>query len=59
MKGLVTTMAISERITIPRFDSGEEEACWRDANKSMVEENLLDAMRDGTARRRMPIHNPD
>ena len=36
---------------IPKFSSEEQEALWWDEHKATVEENLIAAMRDGTAQR--------
>ena len=38
-------------IRIPEFDNEAQEARWWDEHKALVEENLLQAMRDGTAQR--------
>ena len=37
------------RPKVPKFANEADEARWWDENKRMVEENLLRAMRDGTA----------
>lgn len=39
------------RPKVPKFANEADEARWWDAHKEMVEENLLQAMRDGTAQR--------
>ena len=41
----------AERPTAPKFATEAEEAKWWDDHKEMVEENLIQALRDGTARR--------
>jgi predicted DNA binding CopG/RHH family protein len=41
----------AERPKIPNFENEAKEARWWDDHKKMVEENLLQAMRDGTAQR--------
>ena len=41
----------SERPKVPKFKSEADEARWWDEHKAMVEENLIQAMRDGTAQR--------
>jgi len=38
-------------IQIPAFDNEAQEARWWDDHKALVEENLLQAMREGTAQR--------
>jgi hypothetical protein len=43
--------AKTERQKVPTFATEAEEAKWWDDHKDMVEENLIQAMRDGTARR--------
>ena len=42
--------AKAERLRVPEFASEAEEAKWWDDHKAMVEDNLIHAMRDGTAR---------
>lgn len=44
----------SERPKIPKFATEKEEAEWWDAHMDMVEEELIKAMRDGTAHRGGP-----
>ena len=45
-------MAAADReMKIPEFASEAEEARWRDEHQGLVEENLIAAMRDGTAQR--------
>jgi predicted DNA binding CopG/RHH family protein len=45
-------MARSDKeIKIPEFESEAQEACWWDEHRDLVEENLIAAMRDGTAQR--------
>ena len=39
------------RPKVPKFANEADEARWWDEHKKMVEENLLRAMRDGTAQR--------
>jgi hypothetical protein len=39
----------AERPKVPKFENEAEEARWWDDHKAMVEENLMQAMRDGTA----------
>jgi predicted DNA binding CopG/RHH family protein len=39
----------SERPTVPNFATEAEEAKWWDDNQDMVEEEMLKAIRDGTA----------
>ena len=41
----------ADRPKVPEFDSEAEEAKWWDDNRDMAEEELLKAMRDGTAQR--------
>jgi predicted DNA binding CopG/RHH family protein len=43
----------SERPKVPKFEREADEARWWDEHKAMVEENLILAMRDGTAKRGM------
>jgi hypothetical protein len=38
----------ADRIKVPRFATESEEAKWWDDRQSMVEENMIRAMRDGT-----------
>ena len=40
----------ADRPTAPKFVTEAEEAKWWDGHKEMVEENLIQAIRDGTAR---------
>jgi predicted DNA binding CopG/RHH family protein len=40
----------ADRPTAPKFATEAEEAKWWDGHKEMVEENLIQAIRDGTAR---------
>jgi predicted DNA binding CopG/RHH family protein len=43
-------MAATDRgVKIPEFESETQEASWWDEHKDMVEENLIAAMREGTA----------
>jgi predicted DNA binding CopG/RHH family protein len=42
---------IDKGIKIPEFESEAQEARWWDEHKNLVEENLIAAMRDGTAQR--------
>lgn len=46
-------MAITENVLtqVPEFGNEEQEAQWWDAHKEQVENQLVAAMRDGTARR--------
>jgi predicted DNA binding CopG/RHH family protein len=39
--------------TVPKFKSEEQEAKWWDDNRKKVEQNLLNAMTNGSARRGM------
>ena len=39
----------ADRPKAPAFDTEAEEAKWWDDHKDMVERNLIEAMRDGTA----------
>jgi predicted DNA binding CopG/RHH family protein len=49
---MVKKMAATDRgIKIPEFDSEAKEARWWDEHKDLVEEKLIEAMRDGTAQR--------
>ena len=41
----------AERPKVPKFENEAEEARWWDEHKAMVEESLMQAMRDGTAQR--------
>jgi predicted DNA binding CopG/RHH family protein len=41
----------ADRPKVPRFESEAAEALWWDENKRMIEVDLLQAMRDGTAQR--------
>jgi hypothetical protein len=41
----------ADRTKVPKFATEAEEAKWWDDHKEMVEENLIQAIRDGTARR--------
>ncbi len=41
----------AERPKVPKFENEAEEASWWDEHKAMVEESLMQAMRDGTAQR--------
>jgi predicted DNA binding CopG/RHH family protein len=41
----------AERPKIPKFKNEADEARWWDEHKKMVEENLLQALQDGTAQR--------
>jgi hypothetical protein len=38
-------------LVVPKFESDEKEAQWWDAHMDIVEENLSEAMRNGTAGR--------
>jgi predicted DNA binding CopG/RHH family protein len=41
----------ADRARVPKFGTESEEAKWWDDHKDMVEENLIQAMRDGTVLR--------
>jgi len=41
----------ADRLKIPTFENEAAEARWWDEHKAMVEKNLIQAMRDGTAQR--------
>ena len=41
----------ADRPRVPRFATEAEEAKWWDDHKEMVEDNLIQSIRDGTARR--------
>ena len=41
----------AERPKVPKFSTEAEEAKWWDDHQEMVEENLIRAIKDGTARR--------
>ena len=43
--------AKAARVKVPKFGTESEEAKWWDDHKDMVEENLIQAMRDGTVQR--------
>ena len=43
--------AADGEMKIPEFESETEEARWWDEHRDLVEENLIGAMRDGTAQR--------
>ena len=43
--------ATDKEIKIPEFESEAQEARWWDEHQDLVEENLIRAMRDGTAQR--------
>lgn len=43
--------AKADRVKVPKFRTESEEARWWDDHKDMVEENLIQAMRDGTVLR--------
>ena len=43
--------AKARRPTVPKFETEAEEAQWWDGQKKMVEEQLVQAMRDGSAKR--------
>jgi len=43
--------AKADRPKVPKFATEMEEAKWWDHHKDMVEENLIQAMRDGTVQR--------
>ena len=43
--------AKADRVKVPKFATESEEAKWWDDHKGMVEENLIQAMRDGTVQR--------
>jgi len=47
----MTMQTKADRTKVPNFASEAEEAKWWDDHKEMVEENLIQAIRDGTARR--------
>jgi predicted DNA binding CopG/RHH family protein len=47
----MTMPSKADRPTAPKFTTEAEEAKWWDGHKEMVEENLIQAIRDGTARR--------
>jgi predicted DNA binding CopG/RHH family protein len=47
----MTMPAKADRPKVPKFLTESEEAKWWDDHKHMVEENLIQAMRDGTASR--------
>lgn len=38
-------------VEIPEFESEAQEAAWWDDHKALAEENLFDAMRNGTAQK--------
>jgi predicted DNA binding CopG/RHH family protein len=38
----------ADRVKVPKFRTESEEAKWWDDHKGMVEENLIQAMQDGT-----------
>jgi predicted DNA binding CopG/RHH family protein len=44
-------MATDRGIKVPEFESEAQEARWWNEHKDLVEENLIEAMRDGTAKR--------
>jgi predicted DNA binding CopG/RHH family protein len=44
----MTTKA--DRVKVPQFGTEAEEAKWWDDRREMVEENLIEAIRSGTAR---------
>ena len=46
----MTMQSKADRPTAPKFATEAEEAKWWDGHKEMVEENLIQAIRDGTAR---------
>ena len=49
---MVKNMAATDRgIKVPEFESEAQEARWWEEHKDLVEENLIEAMRDGTAQR--------
>ena len=41
----------ADRPKVPKFATEAEEAKWWDDHKEMVEDNLIQSIRDGTARR--------
>ncbi len=43
------TQTKADRPKVPRFKTEAEEARWWDNHKEMIEENLLEALRNGTA----------
>jgi predicted DNA binding CopG/RHH family protein len=45
----------SERPKVPKFETEKEEAEWWDAHMDMVGQELLKAMKDGTAHRGGPL----
>jgi predicted DNA binding CopG/RHH family protein len=47
----MTMPAKADRSRVPKFATEAEEAKWWDDHKDMVEENLIQAIKDGTARR--------
>jgi predicted DNA binding CopG/RHH family protein len=47
----MTVQTKADRTKVPKFATEAEEARWWDEHKEMVEENLIQAIRDGTARR--------
>jgi predicted DNA binding CopG/RHH family protein len=47
----MTMQTKAERPKAPKFATEAEEAKWWDDHKEMVEENLIQAIRSGTARR--------
>ena len=47
----MTMQTKADRMKVPQFATEAEEAKWWDDHKEMVEENLIQAIRDGTARR--------
>ena len=48
--------AKKDRLKVPKFAAESEEAKWWDDRKEMAEENLIQAMRDGTVRRGTAAH---
>jgi predicted DNA binding CopG/RHH family protein len=49
---IVKNMAATDTdVKIPEFENEAHEARWRDEHKDLVEENLIEAMRDGAAQR--------
>jgi hypothetical protein len=45
---------ITKKLTVPKFDTEAEEARWWDEHMDIVEENLVEAMDSGTAKRGGP-----
>jgi predicted DNA binding CopG/RHH family protein len=47
----MTMQTKADRTKVPKFATEAEEAKWWDDHKEMVEENLIQAIRDGTTHR--------